>query len=322
MSSPSYKSLNALMRHIRASGVDVHGSAHKRALAQLGYFHGYKGYRFSRTPSRLITFSDFDELRAVVRFDADLKALFYPLLMRLEMTMKNLALVEVLDAADSSALATVYERLMPGSKKNGRRGKLEVIHAGNEILLERYRHGDRIVTHYYDGPGESVPLWALFEVSTLGHFARFLEQFSFDALERVARSWGLQRKDAELVPHLVLAVAELRNAVAHNGIVFDARFASARVRREVGGLLVREMGFASRLSVDFRTITDYLALVALLSVGLRFNKRDVHGATGTFSALADQLRAQVHQRVFDQIVHTDNRAKVRQIDAWVRSAPV
>ena len=106
-------------------------------------------------------------------------------------------------------------------------------------MLERYRRGDRIVTHYYNAPGEAVSLWALFEVITLGHFARFLEQLSSDALVRVAGSWGLKRKDAGLVPRLVFAVTELRNAVAHNGAVFDTRFASAKVRKEVGGLLSR-----------------------------------------------------------------------------------
>jgi len=45
----NYKSLNFLMRHIRdSSGIRISGGAHKRALAQMGYFHGYKGYRYSR----------------------------------------------------------------------------------------------------------------------------------------------------------------------------------------------------------------------------------------------------------------------------------
>ena len=321
MSSPTYKSLNALMRHMRSSaGIDVRGSAHKRALTHMGYFHGYKGYRFSGSPNTRIPYSGFDDLSAVVIFDSGLKAVFYPLLMKLEMTMKNLALVELLGTADSSVLTDVYERLMPGTKKKGRQGKLEVIHAGNEVLLERYRRGDRIVTHYYNAPGEAVPLWALFEVITLGHFARFLEQLSSDALARVAGSWGLQRKDADLVPHLVFAVTELRNAVAHNGAVFDTRFASAKVRKEVGGLLSRELGFEPALPVDFRTITDYLALVVYLCVRLGFAKRDVSQETSAFTALSDELRSQVHRRVFDQIVHSGNRGKVRRIEAWIRAA--
>jgi len=262
MSSPTYKSLNALMRHMRSSaGIDVRGSAHKRALAHMGYFHGYKGYRFSGSPSRRIPYAGFDDLSAVVSFDSGLKALFYPLLMKLEMTMKNLALVELLEAADTSVLTGVYGRLMPGTKKNGRQGKLEVIHAGNQVLLERHRRGDRIVTHYYDTPGEVVPIWALFEVVTIGHFGRLLEQLSSDVLVRIADAWGVRRRDADLVPHLVFAITDLRNAVAHNGVVFDTRFASAKIRKKVAGMLGREIVFEPALHVGFDTITDYLVLV-------------------------------------------------------------
>ena len=41
------------------------------------------------------------------------------------------------------------------------------------------------------------------------------------------------------LPQLLFAVTEPRNAVARNGAVFDTRFASAKVRKEVGGLLSR-----------------------------------------------------------------------------------
>jgi len=320
MSSPTYKSLNALMRHMRSSaGIDVRGSAHKRTLAHMGYFHGYKGYRFSGSPNRRIPYAGFDDLSAVVSFDSGLKALFYPLLMKLEMTMKNLALVELLEDADTSVLTGVYGRLMPGTKKNGRQGKLEVIHAGNQVLLERFRRGDRIVTHYFDTPGEVVPLWALFEVVTLGHFGRLLEQLSPDVLVRIADAWGVRRRDADLVPHLVLAITDLRNAVAHNGVVFDTRFASAKIRKKVAGMLGREIVFEPALHVGFDTITDYLVLVVYLSAGLGFPKREVYRATTAYAALTDELRSRVPARVFDLIVHTDNRAKVRRLEAWVRA---
>jgi len=121
------------------------------------------------------------------------------------------------------------------------------------------------------------------------------------------------------VPRLVFAVTELRNAVAHDGAVFDTRFARAKVRKEVGGLLSRELGFEPTLSVDFRTITDYPALVVYLCVRLRFAKRDVHQATSAFAALSDELRSQVHRHVFDQIVHSGDRGKVRRIEAWIRA---
>lgn len=46
MSNSSYKSTDALMRHLRNNGIAISGSSQKRQLINTGYFHGYKGYRF------------------------------------------------------------------------------------------------------------------------------------------------------------------------------------------------------------------------------------------------------------------------------------
>lgn len=41
-------STNALMGHLRDRGVSIKGSLSKKKLQNIGYYHGYKGYRFSR----------------------------------------------------------------------------------------------------------------------------------------------------------------------------------------------------------------------------------------------------------------------------------
>jgi abortive infection bacteriophage resistance protein len=316
----NHKSLNSLMRHIRdTAGIGISGGLQKRQLAQIGYFHGYEGYRYSGTPTKRLPYADFDELRAVVDFDTALKAISYPVLMKLEMTMKNLALVEMLQAADSSLLGDVFARLMPGDRRGKRKGKLEVIHASNGVLLDSYKRDNVIVRHYYDAPEESVPLWALMEVITLGHFARFLEQLSTPALGRVASSWGLQRRDADLVPHLVYAVTELRNCVAHNGTVFDTRFATAGIRKQVPALLMREIGLPASVRIGFETITDYFILIVYLACCLGFAKREVRTLIKSYSAQTDGLRTRVPMRIFDMIVRTDNRAKIAHLERWVRS---
>ncbi|MDA3935769.1 MAG: Abi family protein, partial [Actinomycetota bacterium] len=316
----SYKTLNALMRHIRNSaGITVGGSGDKKALAQVGYFHGYKGYRYSGSPTRQIPYAEFRELRAVMEFDTRLKALLYPILMWTEMTMKNLALVEILEATDSSALSDVYAKLMPGTKRGKRRGKLEVIHASNSTLLSSYRRNNAIVRHYYDSPHEAVPVWGLMEVISLGHFARFLEQLSDTVLNRIAACWGLQRRYGELVPHLVFALTDLRNSVAHNGSVFDTRFATGSIRRQVKQLLESETGFPAGVRAKFDTITDYFVLIIYLAYGLGMPKRECRSLIRQYSVLTDDLHARVPLRVFNTIVHTDNRTKVRALKDWVIS---
>ena len=48
---------NSLMKHLRDSGIDINGSAQKRRLKNIGYYHGYKGYRFAgNAANRLSTY--------------------------------------------------------------------------------------------------------------------------------------------------------------------------------------------------------------------------------------------------------------------------
>ena len=45
------KTLNSLMKHLRDGGIAIDGSAQKRRLKNIGYYHGYKGYRFAGNAS-------------------------------------------------------------------------------------------------------------------------------------------------------------------------------------------------------------------------------------------------------------------------------
>lgn len=46
------------MKHLRDSGIDINGSSQKRRLKNIGYYHGYKGYRFAGTASNRLPLTD------------------------------------------------------------------------------------------------------------------------------------------------------------------------------------------------------------------------------------------------------------------------
>ena len=55
----SYKTTDALMRHLRESGIAISGAKQKRQLVNTGYFHGYKGYRFFGKAQRKLPYVNF-----------------------------------------------------------------------------------------------------------------------------------------------------------------------------------------------------------------------------------------------------------------------
>ena len=91
------KSIDSLMSYLRNNyNIEISGSKHKRKLRNIGYYHGYKGYRFINKPSQRIIFTKFDEILAINKLDFDLKALFYPQVMFIETALKNYVLEVVL----------------------------------------------------------------------------------------------------------------------------------------------------------------------------------------------------------------------------------
>ena len=64
------KSIDSLMRYLRdQKGIAIAGSTQKRKLMNIGYYHGYKGYRYINTPTNQVMYRSFDELVAVYDFD-------------------------------------------------------------------------------------------------------------------------------------------------------------------------------------------------------------------------------------------------------------
>lgn len=67
------KSLDGLMEYMRdTKGIFIEESQ-KRDLRNIGYYHGYKGYRYQGTTENVLSYSDFDELMSVYNFDMELQ---------------------------------------------------------------------------------------------------------------------------------------------------------------------------------------------------------------------------------------------------------
>lgn len=64
------------MKHLRDNGVAIGGSSQKRKLKNIGYYHGYKGYRFAGKAANRLPITSFAQVAALYDFDTQLKTLF------------------------------------------------------------------------------------------------------------------------------------------------------------------------------------------------------------------------------------------------------
>ena len=63
------------MKYLRSKHNIAVKSNQAQDLRNMGYYHGFKGYRFIRVPSQRISFTSLDEIIALNKFDMKLKAL-------------------------------------------------------------------------------------------------------------------------------------------------------------------------------------------------------------------------------------------------------
>lgn len=64
------KTVNGLMKYMRnQKGMRISGTIQKNDLLNMGYYHGFKGYRYIGKPSKIITYTDFEQLKAIYDFD-------------------------------------------------------------------------------------------------------------------------------------------------------------------------------------------------------------------------------------------------------------
>lgn len=110
------KSINALMAYMRdEKGLSISGSSDKKKLRYMGYFHGYKGYRFHNNPANTYAFNSFDEVQAIYDFDMAIKTMFYPEIMFWKLHLK-LCLEVILEDAESKRFANIYAKLLTDYK--------------------------------------------------------------------------------------------------------------------------------------------------------------------------------------------------------------
>lgn len=318
----SYKTTDGLMRHLRDNGIAISGSVQKRLLINTGYFHGYKGYRFFNTSGIRLPFATYDEVYATIQYDSNLKALLYGKMMFIETAVKNIALEAILCKANSESIQVMYDKVISGyknapasatdeQKRKLQQNKLNLQDSIQASLAKAYRKNNPKITHFYNNAGYSeVPLWALFEIMTMGDFGYLLSCLTYDVRDDISRRLGLNLSadtDRQLVYKYIYTLKDLRNAIAHNAVVFDTRFRNIDPTRSMRQCLMNEIGLPY---VNFKTIGDYVILMCYYLKMLRISKTELKAFVREFERITKNYRASVSPAVANIVIHPDLPARM------------
>lgn len=327
MNRKTPKTTDGLMRHIRDNkGIQINGSTEKNQLRNIGYFHGFKGYNFFLNKEEELNFEKFSELHALYSFDTEIKNLFYKHVMFCETAIKNrlLEIVCVNSGFDLDSLfqksLTYYKSYSPGSSKYKkhlknttrlRRDIYDMIHehCNSKPYIYHYIHQDR-----------TVPLYAVFELFTLGNlvfFTRCMSQnLNIEAQKQLKLYSPAFDQSKDILGDIIDCMKGLRNAIAHNGVLYDCRFKTGETSNRLKEYLAVKMDIHN---LDFDRIIDYLILLILICSGLSYSKAELQRIIRQFEQNLDFLRSKISESAYDKIIGVRARPKLRSLKNFINN---
>lgn len=324
MGSP--QTINGLMRHLRNDcNIAISGSYQKQQLTSYGYYHGYKGYRFVRNSSNRIPYTDFSEVVAVIEYDNNLKASLYPALMFIETAVKNIVCNEAVKGLKNSTFEHVYKERMcdniTSTKLQSKRLKLRNSVYGK--LSERYRseedHDNQMVRHFYNR-GEDAPLWVVFEILYLSDLASFFDCLNKPIRENILKQLNMYDMaidtNCSLISSILYTLKSLRNAVAHNGIIFDTRFKDRNINTVLKTWVENK---TSIQNITLYSLIDYIIITCCLLKQVDFSGTRAKKLLNDFKAENARLQSQVAPAIYSQIIQQNVATKIAGLESYLNS---
>lgn len=315
------------MKYLREKHhIQIKGSNHKKQLKNVGYYHGYKGYRYIKKPNNRIKFNNFDEILSIIDFDNKVKALLYPQVMFIETALKSYALEIIIQNGKTENFSQIYANLMTDYKsysnqsdryKNAYKKRLDTYNRIQNVIANSYASDNNIVSHYLKND-ESVPIWAIFEIITLGEFGNLISTFDLNTRKNISQDLGLNvafDSSGRLLENIIFLIKDLRNAIAHNNVIFDTRFRNRNINTTLLKSLCRDTNIQG---INFTSISDYMILVLYILKKLNKTNKELTKVINDFIKTIDILKQNIPSSIFNQIILTNDLQKLQILKYFIK----
>lgn len=319
------KNINGLMKYLREKhNMQIGGSIDKRKLKNIGYYHGYKGYRYIKNPNNKIIFNNFTQLTSIIEFDNSVKALLYPQVMFIETALKSYVLEIIIQEAKTENFNEIYSKLMIDYKsykddkyKNTYKKRLDTFNRIQNTISSKYAVDNNIVSHYLK-KDESIPIWAIFEIITIGEFANFISTLNLKTRKDISKDLRLNisfDSSGILVQSIIFTIKDLRNAIAHNNVIFDTRFKEKSINKT----LIKAIENDTKIqNLNFNCITDYIILISYILKKLYKNNKDILKNINEYIKYITILKENIPRQIYDQIIFTNDEQKLKTFFVFLK----
>lgn len=238
-------------------------------------------------------------------------------MMFIETSIKRIALESILVNANSESIQDMYDKVVSGynnalisatteQKRKMQQNKLNLQNSIQSSLAYAYKKNNPKITHFYNNIGYSdIPLWALFEIMTMGDLGFLLSCLTYDVRDDISKRLSLNVScdtGRQLIYKYIYTLKDLRNAIAHNAVVFDTRFRNIDPTSAMKQCLIIEVGVPY---VNFKTIGDYIILMCYYMKLLKVSKIEIKAFIREFEKITDNYKQVVSPNIAALVIHPD-----------------
>lgn len=317
-------SIYQLMKYLRNTHhIDVK-SSQTQALRNIGYYHGFKGYRFIREDTNRINFTSLDEVIALNKYDMQLKSMLYPKVMFIENALKSYVIEALLAGSKSENFDVIYNKSLtsyknhtPGSRKYKEEYTKRMRLKGkiNAALLRNYKKRS-VISHFINND-ITIPIWAIFEILALGEFGNLYDCTCTKVKLCVSNIMKLPTNldsDGMITQFFIFTIKDLRNAIAHNNVIFDTRFKTGDVDQRLVSLLESEIGVSN---IDFKYMDAYIIMVTYFLRKMGETKTACKQFITLYHQQTEYLRNELPINIYNQVVGTQHRPNMIAIQNFI-----
>ncbi len=320
-------SIYQLMKYLRnAHHIDVK-SSQTQSLRNIGYYHGFKGYRFIREDTNKIIFTSLDEVIALNKFDMQLKTALYPKVMYIENALKSYVIEALLADSKSENFDVIYAKSLtayknhtPGSdeykkayvKRMKLKGKIDT------ALIRDYEKRS-VVAHFFNND-INIPVWAIFETLTLGEFGTLYDCACTNVKLYVSKIMKLPTNldsDGMNTQYFIFTIKDLRNAIAHNNVIFDTRFKTGKIHKRLLFLLESEVGITN---ISFNYMDAYVIMITYFLRKMGETKTVCRQFVSLYQQQTEYLRQELPVNICNQVLGTQHRTNMMALQKFISNS--
>lgn len=212
---------------------------------------------------------------------------------------------------------TAYRNHTPGSnpykaeytKRMNLKGKI------NAALVRDYNKRS-VVAHFFNND-MTIPVWAIFETLTLGEFGTLYDCANTNVKLYVSNIMKLPTNldpDGLISQFFIFTLKDLRNAIAHNNVIFDTRFNTGSVNQRLVTLLEREIGITN---LDFKYIDAYVIMITYFLRKMGETKTACKQFVVSYQQQTQSPRNEIPINIYSQILGTQHRSNMNALYNYI-----